>query len=202
MLKLYRFYLVLFSSALLTLYGCSSSSSTEKEESEKNVTEEIATEEAQGAIILNVAKDEQQNEMYSSSHDSTYLYWLNNKLIFLHNQTKCNIYALNVLFKSGCKTPTVNALSRGLADTSKFSDILPVVGISEPETAKKGDLIVWNGHVIIFDYLYKIKNDLYAFAWWAGTRQKDNGDNIINNVVYGKYKLDGYFIIRRPLRKS
>jgi hypothetical protein len=104
------------------------------------------------------------------------------------------------LFKAGFKTPRTNALSSDLADTTQFNDILPVVGISEPESAKKGDLIAWNGHVIIFDYLVKLKQDLYAMAWWAGTSQKDNGDNIVNNVVYGKYKLNGYFVIRRPLK--
>ncbi|MGH2574919.1 MAG: hypothetical protein ACRDFC_04375, partial [Ignavibacteria bacterium] len=158
-------------------------------------------EEAHGALIINTAKDEQQNEMYSKSQDSTYLYWLNNKLILLNVQSKCNIFAINTLFKAGFKTPKDNVLTKDLIDTSKFKDIIPIVGISDPESAKKGDLIAWNGHVIIFDYLVKIKEDLYAQAWWAGTRQKDNGDNVINNVVYGKYKLSGYYIVRRPVRK-
>jgi hypothetical protein len=190
-------------SGLICLTGCTGSKSTESEEkTESTEITETSTEEAQGALILNAAKEEQQNEMYAKSNDSTYLYWLNNKLIRLKNQTKCNIYALNILFKAGFKTPSVNALSRDLFDTTKFEDILPVVADSDPETAKKGDLIVWNGHVIIFESLTKIKNDYYAFAWWAGTSQVDNGDNIINNVIYGKYRLNGHFIIRRPVKKS
>jgi hypothetical protein len=60
---------------------------------------------------------------------------------------------------------------------------------------------VWNGHVIIFESLTKIKSDLYALAWWAGTQQSDNGDNIKNNVCYGKYKLTGYYVVRRPVKK-
>jgi hypothetical protein len=140
--------------------------------------------------------------MYNPDVDSTYLYWLNNKLIMLDGSTKCNIFALNVLYKSGYKTPTTNALTKDLVDTEKFKDILPVVGIKDASNAKKGDLVVWNGHVIIFESLVKVKNDLYAMAWWAGTRQSDNGENIKNNVCFGKYKLNGYYIVRRPLRKK
>jgi hypothetical protein len=105
------------------------------------------------------------------------------------------------LYKAGFKTPNTNALTYDLVDTAKFTDILPVVGVSDPESAKKGDLIAWNGHVIIFDYLLQIKKDMYAMAWWAGTSQKDNGDNVFNNVVHGKYKLNGYYVVRRPVKK-
>lgn len=197
----YTFFVLLVLSGLIYLNGCSSSKSTESEETSET-TETTYEETAAGALIIKTAQSEQQNEMYSKTNDSTYLYWLNNKLIRLKNQTKCNIFALNTLFKAGFKTPTVNALSRDLADTSKFADILPVIGISDPELAKKGDLIAWSGHVIIFDELTKIKNDYYAKAWWAGTSQADNGDNVINNVIYGKYKLSGHYIIRRPIKKS
>ncbi len=197
----HKLFLLITLSGFIYFSGCSGSKSTESEE--KTETTEVNTgEEAEGALIINTAKEEQQNEMYSKTKDTTYLYWLNNKLILLKNQTKCNIFALNTLFKAGFKTPTVNALTRDLVDTSKFADILPVIGISDPELARKGDLIVWNGHVIIFDELTKIIEDSYAKAWWAGTSQADNGDNVINNVIYGKYKLSGHYIIRRPLKKS
>jgi hypothetical protein len=175
---------------------------TEEEEKKKEEKKETSEEsEAMGALIITTAKAEQDNPMYSPSEDSTYLYWLGNRLLILSNHTKCNIYALNTLFKAGFKTPVVNALTRDLVDTSKFTDIFPVVGISEPDSARKGDLIVWNGHVIIFESLTKIKTDLYCYAWWAGTSQADNGDNIRNNVIYGKYKLKGYYVIRRPVKK-
>lgn len=191
-------YLAVFLSfvILFYIYGCSSSKTTDEE---NNQTTEI--EGTEGGVIINAAKAEQDNEMYSPQTEDTYLYWLNNKLIKLKGTTKCNIFALNVLFKSGFKTPTENALTRDLVDTDKFTDILPVIGIQTTDNAKKGDLIVWNGHVIIFESLTQIKNDLYAVAWWAGTKQKDNGDNIKNNVCYGKYKLNGYYVVRRPVKK-
>jgi len=193
----------------LHLIGCFPASRTRNDESEtettetteENNTEVTDVEESGGAKILGVAEAEQEKEMYKPNVDSTYLYWLNNKLILLDGSTKCNIFALNVLHKSGYKTPTTNALTRDLVDTEKFKDILPVVGIKDASSARKGDLIVWNGHVIIFESLTKIKSDLYAMAWWAGTRQSDNGENIKNNVCYGKYKLNGYYIVRRPVRK-
>lgn len=174
---------------------------TENTENTESTTTENTTDETAGGAIINIAKDEQQKEMYKPSVEKTYLYWLNNKEIHLNNATKCNIFALNVLYNAGFKTPKVNALCRDLYDTSKFKDVFPVVGIKEPDNARKGDLIVWNGHVIIFESLVKIKKDIYAFAWWAGTHQADNGDNVVNNVCYGKYKLNGYFVIRRPVKK-
>lgn len=196
----YKKYLFLpFLAAVMYLSGCTSSKQTEEENT--NNTEVTETEETGGAAIINAAKAEQDNEMYSPGVESTYLYWLDNKLIKLNGSTKCNIYALNVLYKSGFKTPKVNALTRDLVDTEKFTDILPVVGIQSTDDVKKGDLIVWNGHVIIFESLTKIKSDTYAIGWWAGTRQKDNGDTIKNNVCYGKYKISGYYIVRRPIKQ-
>jgi hypothetical protein len=175
---------------------------TENTENTETKTTENTSDESAGAAIIGIAKDEQQNEMYEPKIETTYLYWLDNKEIHLNHATKCNIYALNVLYKAGFKTPTVNALTRDLVDTSKFKEVLPIAGISDPEAARTGDLIVWNGHVIIFESLVKIKKDLYALAWWAGTHQSNNGDNIMNNVCYGKYKLNGYFVIRRPVKKN
>lgn len=194
-----KYLLILLFSAVIYIAGCTSSK-TEEEEKNNN-TEITEVETTEGAAIISAAEAEQDNEMYSPKQDSTYLYWLNNKLIILKRATKCNIYALNVLFKSGFKTPTVNALTRDLVDTEKFTDILPVVGIQSIDNIKKGDLIVWNGHVIIFESLTKIKNDTYAIGWWAGTGQKDNGDNIKNNVCYGKYKLNGNYVVRRPVKQ-
>jgi len=175
---------------------------TESTETNENAGNNTTTDNAAGSAIINIAKTEQQKEMYKPSVDSTHLYWLNNRLILLNHATKCNIFALNVLFKAGYKTPTVNALTHDLVDTSKFRDIFPVVGICSSESAKKGDLIVWDGHVIVFESLIKIKKDIYAQAWWAGTHQSDNGENVMNNVCYGKYRLNGYYIVRRPVKKS
>lgn len=199
MVRKYRIFLLLFLlSGIFYLAGCSSSKTSETEE---ETSTEVTYEEASGALIINTAEEEQQNEMYTKANDLTYLYWLNNLEMRLKNRTKCNIYALNVIFKAGFKTPKVNTLTKDLADTSKFKDIFPIVGISDHENAKKGDLIAWKGHVIIFDYLVELKSDMYAMAWWAGTSQKDNGDNVKNNVVHGKYKLSGYYVVRRPQRK-
>lgn len=174
---------------------------TEETENTENTTTENTADETAGTAIMKVAKDEQQNEMYKPSIDKTYLYWLNNKEIHLNYATKCNIFALNVLYKAGFRTPKVNALSRDLLDTTRFRDELPVIGISDPRAAAKGDLIVWSGHVIIFESLVKVKKDMYAVAWWAGTHQPDNGDNVQNNVCYGKYRLNGYYVVRRPVKK-
>jgi hypothetical protein len=193
-----RKYLLVFTLMVVVLYfaGCSSSKTDEEE-----ITTTTETESYETSSIINAAQAEQENEMYSPGQEETYLYWLNNKVLKLKGTTKCNIYALNVLYRSGFKTPKENALTRDLVNTDKFTDILPVVGIQTADDVKQGDLIVWNGHVIIFESLTKIKSDLYAVAWWAGTRQQDNGDNIKNNVCYGKYKLNGYYVVRRPVKK-
>jgi hypothetical protein len=55
--------------------------------------------------------------------------------------------------------------------------------ISDPETVKKGDLIARNGHVIILIICGAEK--ILCNVLVGGTSQKDNGDNIMNNVVYG-----------------
>jgi hypothetical protein len=155
-----------------------------------------------GDLIFKVAKIEQNKEMYSPDVDSTYLYWLKDKVIVLKNHSKCNIFALNTLFNAGFKCPKQNARTVDLKNESLFTDILPVIDINSLDDIRKGDLIVWNGHVIIFEKLVKIKNDDYALAIWAGTRRPDNGKTIINNVSYGKYPLKGNFIVRRPVRNS
>jgi len=159
--------------------------------------------EVNGSMILSQARIEQMNQMYSPSQDSTYLYWLGNKLILLYNTTKCNVYALNTLQKSGFKTPKVNALCRDLYDTTRFNDIFPYVTITDNSDIRKGDLVIWKGHVILFDYLFPPNKQkrVYAQAWWAGTSKPDNGDNVINNVIYGKYELKGDFVVRRPIRQ-
>lgn len=205
-------YIALFFSLSIYLTGCFPASRTEEDDKETTETTEeknndegnkevIEISDAGSAKILKIAASEQNVEWYSPSVDSTYLYWLNNQLIVLNGSTKCNIFALNVLFKSGYKTPKTNALCRDLVDKDKFTDILPIIGVKEISTAQKGDLIVWKGHVIIFEGLVKSKKDTYVTAWWAGTRQKDNGDNIRNNVIYGKYKISGEYVVRRPVKK-
>ena len=182
--------------------GCSGSSGSEESEITKETPEkETVITSPENSVILSTAKLEQENFMYSPEVDSTYLYWTNNELVILNGSTKCNIFALNVLFRSGYKTPQSNALSVDLYDTSNFKDIMPVIGINDFSKAEKGDLIVWNYHVIIFESIVKINDENYALAWWAGTRQPNNDENIKNNVCFGKYKLDGDYIVRRPLRK-
>ncbi len=205
-------YISLFFSLSIYLTGCFPASRTEEDTEEKTETTEEKKEneenkevtdvgEANGAAIMKIAASEQNKKWYSPSVDSTYLYWLNNQLIVLNGSTKCNIFALNVLYKSGFKTPKQNALCRDLHNTDNFSDILPVVGIKDISDAQKGDLIIWKGHVIIFEEKVQSKKDVYVKAWWAGTRQKDNGDNIRNNVIYGKYKISGDYVVRRPIKK-
>jgi hypothetical protein len=191
-------YLLIFISSLLI--GCTSSKYEKEEEIEKE-EEVIDPVEGQGALIIQTAEDEQQNGMYSPKKDSVYLYWLDNQLLVIKNSTKCNIFALNTLYKAGFKTPTVNALTRDLMDQTKFTDVLPIINISDPDEILKGDLVVWYGHVIIFDFLVKKNNKLYAQAWWSGTSQEDNNDNVINNVKYGKYPMKGNYIVRRPIKK-
>ncbi|MCX7878933.1 MAG: hypothetical protein N2510_09905 [Ignavibacteria bacterium] len=188
---------------LTLISGCFPASRTEDDEtSEKDNVKEEVNKESESSAIINTAKIEQENPMYSPEADSTYLYWLDNKLALLKGYTKCNIFALNVLHKSGYKTPKTNALCRDLVDTSRFKDILPVVGIRDISDAKTGDLIIWKHHVIIFEEISRsIKQDLYVIAWWAGTRYKDNGENVKNNVIYGKYRLKGDFVVRRPVKK-
>jgi hypothetical protein len=194
--------------AVLFVSGCSASKDFKHDENknkDKTKKKTIPIEYknlSDGEIIIKVAKEEQKNEMYSKDVDSTYLYWLNNKLILLKNQSKCNIFALNTLSKAGFKCPGQNALTYDLMNKTLFGKILPIVDISSPEDIKKGDLLVWYGHVIIFDSLIKIDKDFYALSIWAGTRQPDDGNSVINNVAYGKYPLNGEFIVRRPIRND
>jgi hypothetical protein len=155
-----------------------------------------------GDLIFKYAFKEQKKSMYAKNSDFVYLYWLKNKKLELKNHTKCNIFALNTLFKAGFRTPKTNARTKDLVDERLFKDELPVENVRRPEDLRKGDLIIWNGHVIIFDTLATVNHDLYAKAIWAGTSKKDNGKNIMNNVIYGKYPLSGNFIVRRPLRRK
>ena len=186
--------------------ACSASNDRSDKSDENNKSGSIENTESYSSVynkINKTAEEEQLNPMYSISEDTAFLYWLDNQIITLNNSTKCNIFALNVLYKAGFKCPEINTLTYDLMDTSRFKDIFPLINF-EDETdlvnkIRPGDLIIWNGHVIIFESLEKIKERLYAVAWWAGTRQEDNGENIINNVIHGKYPLDGNFIVRRPV---
>jgi hypothetical protein len=193
---------------ILSAYGCGSSGeiSRHKELSEeesglkRKISESVKEQEILGGIILDQAKIEQQNEMYSKNKDTTYLYWLDNALLILNNQSKCNIYALNTLFKAGFKCPDVNVVTHDLMDTTRFNEYIPYIKTKSPEDIVRGDLVIWYGHVIIFDRLVTVSNKNYAQAWWAGTRQLDNGENIFNNVIFGKYPLEGYYVVRRPVK--
>lgn len=201
------FRLIFLISVTIVLSSCSSSTEydvevkTENTETNENNSEVTYSEES-GSKIISQAQIEQQNRMYSPDVDSTYLYWLNNKLILLYNTTKCNVYALNTLQKSGFKTPKVNALCRDLYDTTRFNEIFPYVPITDLSDIRKGDLVIWKGHVILFDYLFppNKQNRIFAKAWWAGTSKPDDGITVINNVIYGKYELKGNFIVRRPVK--
>ncbi|MBE2256846.1 MAG: hypothetical protein IAE65_11680 [Ignavibacteria bacterium] len=200
---MYKFLIIIFS--LLVFYSCSSAPDIVREREEKENKEDYKKPEvkstAKGDLIFDTAFEEQKNRMYSKSEDSIYLYWLNNQLLILGYQSRCNIFAINTLHKAGFKCPDVNTLTYDLMDTTRFLDILPVIRFNDLSEIEKGDLIVWNGHVIIFEKLVKTKTKIFAQAIWAGTRQNDNGENIMNNVIYGKYPLEGYFIIRRPQYK-
>ena len=186
--------------------ACSASNDRSDKSDENNKSGSIENTESYSSVfnkINKTAEEEQLNPMYSISEDTTFLYWLGNQIITLNNSTKCNIFALNVLYKAGFKCPEINTLTYDLMDTSRFKDIFPLINFENESDLRnkirQGDLIIWNGHVIIFESLEKIKERLYAVAWWAGTRQEDNGENIINNVIHGKYPLDGNFIVRRPV---
>lgn len=198
--KLRSCFLIITGLTVLGIYGCSSSEKKSREEYDSD-TKEI--EEVTGSnVIFETAKLEQENSMYSVDSDTTLLYWLDNMPAELSGFTKCNVYALNVLKRAGYKTPDENCLTSDMFDTSMYNDVFPVAGVNQIDLAEPGDLIVWNGHVIIFEKIVSAGGDEYALGWWAGTRQEDNGNNIQNNVCYGKYPLDGDFIIRRPVRKK
>lgn len=189
----------------MSLNGCSSSSETAEDESQNDNEEYTGSNEnisdKTGLDIIYYAGAEQTNEMYSSLKDTSYLYWLDDQLLVTNGSTKCNIFALNVLHRSGYKTPDVNTLCADLFDTAFASDILPVIDINTIEDARTGDLIVWSYHVIIFETALNIYGKEYAYGWWAGTRSEDNGENILNNVCHGKYPLNGEFVVRRPVKK-
>ncbi len=154
-----------------------------------------------GDLIFKYAFIEQKKSMYAKNSDYVYLYWLNNKKLPLKGRTKCNIFAINTLFKAGFLCPDENVRTKDLMNVKLFKDIFPIVNVSKPSQLAKGDLIVWNGHVIIYDTISVVNKKLYAKAIWAGTRKRDNGKNIINNVIYGKYPLSGKFLVRRPIKK-
>ena len=176
--------------------GCSSSRDSGKEDNERE--KEFAVTGSYAQEIFGAALQEQANPMYRKEADTTILYWIGNYTAELSGYTKCNIFALNVLKKAGFRTPETNCTTADLFDTARFNDILPVISVNEHVSALPGDLIIWNGHVIIFEKLLIAGGEHYALAWWAGTRQRDNGDNIRNNVCYGKYPLKGNYVVRRP----
>lgn len=188
---------------LLIISGCSASkeNKSEKEETESGKEEVYGKSDYAGTQIIKSAMEEQKNKMYSSLSDTSVLYWLNYDTLYLEGISKCNIYAMNVLYKSGFKCPDENVRTYDLMDTSRFKDILPVIEFNDENDLKKGDLIIWSGHVIIYESYVYINNDLYAVAWWGGSKQEDNGTSVINNVAYGKFPLNGDFIVRRPIIK-
>jgi hypothetical protein len=155
-----------------------------------------------GDLIFKYAFSEQKKSMYDRNSEYVFLYWLKNKKLSLKGSTKCNIFAINTLYRAGFLTPKQNARTKDLMNERLFNDVFPVEDVSKPSQLVKGDLIIWNGHVIIFDTIAVVNKDLYAKAIWAGTSKRDNGKNIINNVIYGKYPLSGNFIVRRPIRKK
>ena len=187
---------------LLFLTGCSSSKQSSDEEDDISGETEISEENLSSTdLILITAEEERDNDMYSPDADTTYLYWLDYRPVQLRNTTKCNIFALNTLYKAGFKTPKSNALSRDLFDEQKFGDILPVVKFKSLEDIMKGDLVIWKYHVIIFEKLVYLNKEPYAKGYWAGSRQKDDGVKVKNNTVHGNYPLKGEFVVRRPEKK-
>ncbi|MCE1166013.1 MAG: hypothetical protein LWX07_11500 [Bacteroidetes bacterium] len=192
---------LLFSLALL-VSGCVPAQKDPKDNDDTEITDyENENDESDGSLIIRTALKEQRNEMYSPDADTTYLYWLKNKPVKLRKTTKCNIFALNTLYKAGFKTPKTNALSRDLYNDDLFNDILPIVKFRSLEEIMKGDLVIWKSHVIIFESLVVLKDDPYARGIWAGTSSRDNGKNVMNNVMHGNYPLKGDFIVRRPERR-
>ena len=196
--------LSLFFGTVLTFYslfisGCSPyTEQSDDSETPDTVSVNINNEVSAKNDIITAAFLEQKKSMYSPSDDTTYLYWLNNYPLIIKNTSKCNIFVLNTLFVAGYKTPKVNALSRDLYNDELFQDFMPIVKLNSLKDILTGDLIVWKSHVIIFESLVYVKEKPYAKGIWAGTSQSDNGDNIINNVIYGKFPLKGDFKVRRP----
>lgn len=208
----FRFFLYTLAISLLILSGCIAPSKKDiPDEEDIGISDSLDTESyiseedsrlRNGDLIFKYAFKEQKKKMYAKNSDYIYLYWLNNKKLYLKGKTKCNIFAINTLYRAGFLCPEQNARTADLMNERLFSDIFPVVNVSRPSQLKKGDLIVWNGHVIIYDTIAVVNKATYAKAIWAGTRKKDNGKNIMNNVIYGKYPLSGDFIVRRPIKRQ
>ena len=205
LIQKYINFFIIFATTSFIFTSCMSSKKTQYEN--ENDTDTLSVyhkfSNVENAIsrLFKTAFEEQNNNMYSPKVDSTVLYWLNNKVIFIQGSTKCNIFALNTLYKAGFKTPKNNALSKDLFNKNLFEDILPVINARSPDDIEKGDLIIWKTHVIIFESAEYISNKIYAKAIWAGTTKSDNGENIKNNVIYGRYPLTGNFIVRRPIER-
>ncbi len=208
----FRFFLYTLTISLTILNGCIAPSKKDiPDEEDIGISDSLDIESyiseednklRNGDLIFKYAFKEQKKRMYAKNSEYIYLYWLNNKKLYLKGKTKCNIFVINTLYRAGFLCPEQNARTADLMNERLFRDIFPVVNVSRPSQLKKGDLIVWNGHVIIYDTIAVVNKDLYAKAIWAGTRKKDNGKNIINNVIYGKYPLSGNFIVRRPIKKQ
>lgn len=182
----------------ILLSGCSASSEDSESNKLDTISSNIKTDLNVKRDIIATALNERENKMYSPSQDTTYLYWLDNYPLIIKNTSKCNIFALNTLYKAGYKTPKENALSRDLFNPELFQDIMPIIPITNLDDIITGDLVVWKSHVIIFESLVYVNEKPYAVGIWAGTSQKDNGKTIINNVNYSKYLLKGDFVVRRP----
>lgn len=197
------YFLSIILGAIIFIAGCSSSK-PEKEEVVLSDSAVIVTENdiVQREKIIQAAITEQNNPMYSPSVDTTFLYWLDNKISRLKNYTKCNVFVLNVLKKANYQTPDVYALSRDLYNDSLFNDVLPIVRIERPEELVVGDLIIWQKHVLIFEALISKKKKVMIKGIWAGTSESDNGDNVKNNVNYGKYELKKGYKVRRPQKQN
>lgn len=189
--------LLLAASVQFAIWGCSSSA---KKISESNEDESESVTASFSSILQN-ALAEQMNPMYRKDADTTLLYWLDDLPLELPGSTKCNIFALNVLERSGFATPNENCTTSELFDTTLFANILPVISRNSCSLALPGDLLVWNGHVIIFESLVSADEIEYALGWWAGTRKEDDGEKVINNVCHGKYPLEEDYIVRRPQKR-
>jgi hypothetical protein len=93
---------------LITVSGCSSSKQSKEEDtSDENIQSNNENENlSSGDLILLTAEHERDNEMYSPSADTTYLYWLNNKPVQLRNTTKCNIFVPAIYYTAMLLTGT------------------------------------------------------------------------------------------------
>lgn len=193
---LIQYRVIIFTIFAIIFYSCSAS---EKKDNDDQRLQNYQNKDNYGEIIIKTALEEQNQPFYSPIVDTTYLYWLNNRIAILKNSSKCNIFLLNVLYKAGCKTPSINLLAKDLFEDSLYNDLFPIVDIADYKDIKRGDFLITQKHVIIFDSLTVKNGTFYAKAIWAGTKQHDNGDNIKNNVIYGLYPLDERFKVRRPI---